>query len=72
VAGHLARGPLSGQTMTSFEKNSDIAGIENEIAILESFRLTAMDLGLGQAESQLRQEVVVRQLTIGKLKSDVK
>jgi hypothetical protein len=29
-------------------------------------------LGLGQAESQLRQEVVVRQLTIGKLKSDVK
>ena len=50
--------------MNSYEKNSDIAGIENEIAIFESFRVTAMELGLGQAESQLRQEVVVRQMAI--------
>ena len=53
--------------MKSFEQNVDVSGIENEIAIFESFRLTALELGLTQAESQLSQEVTTRRLAIIKV-----
>jgi hypothetical protein len=50
--------------MTSYEKNSDVAGIENEIAIFESFRSTALELGLASAALHLTEEVLVRRQAI--------
>jgi hypothetical protein len=58
--------------MATFEQTLNISGIENEIAIFESFRLTAMKLGLAQAESQLSQEVTIRRQAIVRLKTEGK
>lgn len=52
-----------------FDQNIDITGIENELAVYESFRLTAMELGLSQAEAQLSQEVTVRRMAIIRFKT---
>ncbi len=52
--------------MGNFEQNAATASIENEIAIFEAFRATAMELGLAQAVIHLTEEVSTRRQSLAK------
>jgi hypothetical protein len=53
----------------NFEQNAATAAIENEIAIFDAWRVTALEMGLAQAALHLTQEVSTRREAIVRLLS---
>jgi hypothetical protein len=56
----------------NFEQNATTAAIENEIAIFESFKVTALELGLAQAAVHLTDGISARRQAINRLLSPKK